>query len=68
MLERFKFVGVNSITFNQQFKTIENCFAYLSSVKWEEGYSCKRCKDDKYCNGKSCSTGVAPGAAMMKAR
>ena len=52
MAERSKFVGVNSITFNQLFKTEENCLAYLSSLKWEEGYHCKRCNNDKYCQGK----------------
>ena len=34
MAERTKFVGVNSITFNQLFKTEENCLEYLSSLKW----------------------------------
>jgi len=53
MAERFKFAGVNSITFNQIFKTDEDCLRYLSSLKWEEGYRCKRCKNDKYCQGKS---------------
>lgn len=53
MAERSKFVGVNSITFNQLFKTEENCLAYLSSLKWEEGYHCKRCNNDKYCQGKN---------------
>lgn len=52
MAERTKFVGVNSITFNQLFKTEENCLSYLSSLKWDEGYYCKRCKNDKYCQGK----------------
>jgi len=52
MAERTKFVGVNSITFNQLFKTEENCLEYLSFLKWDEGYYCKRCKNDKYCQGK----------------
>ena len=52
MVERTKFVGVNSITFNQLFKTEKNCLEYLSTLKWEEGYSCKRCNNDKYCQGK----------------
>ncbi len=52
MSERFKFAGVNSITFNHIFKTDEDCLQYLSSLKWEEGYRCKRCKNDKYCQGK----------------
>jgi hypothetical protein len=52
MAERVKFAGVNSITFNQIFKTDEDCLKYLSCLKWEEGYRCKRCKNDKYCQGK----------------
>lgn len=52
MAERVKFVGVNSITFNRTFKTDEDCLFYLSSIKWLEGYRCKRCENDKYCIGK----------------
>ncbi len=52
MAERAKFVGVNSITFNRLFKSDEDCLQYLSLLKWEDGYSCKRCKNDKYCQGK----------------
>jgi transposase-like protein len=52
MAERIKFVGVNSITFNRTFKTDEDCLKYLSFLKWENGYSCKRCTNDKYCQGK----------------
>ncbi len=52
MSERSKFGGVNSITFHQVFKTDADCLQYLSSLKWEDGYSCKRCKSDKYCQGK----------------
>ena len=52
MAERSKFVGVNSITFNRLFRSDEDCLQYLSLLKWEDGYSCKRCKNDKYCQGK----------------
>lgn len=52
MAERVKFVGVNSITFNRVFKTDDDCLKYLSFLKWENGYSCKRCENDKYCLGK----------------
>lgn len=52
MSERSKFGGVNSITFHQVFKADADCLQYLSSLKWEDGYSCKRCKSDKYCQGK----------------
>lgn len=52
MSERIKFVGVNSITFHRQFTSDEDCLAYLSSLKWAEGFVCKRCKNEKYCKGK----------------
>ena len=52
MAGRVKFGGVNSITFNRTFKTDEDCLQYLSSLKWEVGYRCKRCKNEKYCPGK----------------
>lgn len=48
----FKFAGVNSITFHQRFKTEADCLEYLSLLKWEEGYRCKRCNNDIYCSGK----------------
>lgn len=52
MAENFKFAGVNSITFHQRFKTEADCMEYLSMLKWEKGYSCKRCSNDSYCSGK----------------
>jgi len=48
----FKFAGVNSITFHQRFKTEADCLEYLSLLKWEEGYRCKKCNNDLYCSGK----------------
>ena len=52
MIAREKFIGVNSITFNKRFKEDLDCYEYLSSIKWEKGYSCKKCNNDKYYNGK----------------
>lgn len=52
MAERVKFAGVNSITFNQTFQADDDCLQYLSDLKWEDGYSCKRCANNKYCQGK----------------
>ena len=52
MIARGKFIGVNSITFNKRFKEDLDCYEYLSSIKWEKGYSCKKCNNDKYYNGK----------------
>ncbi len=52
MEKRYKFAGVNSITFNRQFKEDSACFEYLAGIKWEKGYLCKRCGGTKYCAGK----------------
>jgi len=46
------FVGVNSIKFNQQFKTEEDCYSYIASIKWENGYQCRKCGNDKSIPGK----------------
>lgn len=72
-MDRAKFVGVNSITFNQKFKTDQDCLQYLSSLKWEKGYRCKKCKSDRYCPGKKpdnrrctkCGYEESPTAATM---
>jgi len=48
MANRDNFVGVNSIKFNQRFKTDDDCLRYLSEIKWSEGYVCKRCSNDKF--------------------
>ncbi len=46
------FRGVNSIKFNQRFKDDNDCLIYLSNIKWEDGYKCKRCENDKFSAGK----------------
>ena len=38
------FRGENLIEFTERFKTDEDCKAYLASIKWSDGYVCKRCK------------------------
>lgn len=52
MEKRDVFVGVNSIKFNQLFKTEEDCYAYIASIKWEHGYQCRKCGNDKSISGK----------------
>src|ERR1035437_159918 len=42
---------MNSIKFNQYFKTDEDCIKYIADVKWEEGYTCKRCGSEKHIKG-----------------
>jgi hypothetical protein len=48
---RGKFAGMNSIKFNQYFKTEEDCIKYIADIKWEVGYTCKRCGGEKYIKG-----------------
>lgn len=52
MTERNIFRGLNSIKFNQRFKDDNDCLEYLAEVKWQNGYKCKRCENDKFGNGK----------------
>jgi hypothetical protein len=52
MEKRTKFIGVNSIKFNRQFKDDSSCLEYLASIKWDSGYKCKKCNCVKYCAGK----------------
>ena len=50
---REPFKGVNSIKFNWTFKTDEDCYRYIASIKWnDDNFSCKKCKNTKYCRGK----------------
>jgi len=42
METREKYNGVNSIKFNQQFKTDEDCYSYIAAIKWENGYECRK--------------------------
>ena len=51
MEKRGIFVGVNSIKFNQFFKTDNDCIKYIAEIKWEHGYGCKRCGNEKYISG-----------------
>ena len=37
------FKGQNLIEFTERFKTEDDCKKYLSEIKWEKGYSCKKC-------------------------
>lgn len=52
MSTRDKFIGVNSITFNKRFKEDADCYEYLSLIKWENGFVCRKCNCDKHYNGK----------------
>lgn len=46
------FTGLNIIKFGEEFSTDEKCYAYLAAIKWENGYSCAQCGNQKYFSGK----------------
>jgi transposase-like protein len=51
METRDKFLGLNSIKFTLRFHEDEPCYKYLSEIKWENGYHCKKCNHTGYCSG-----------------
>ena len=66
------FKGENLIDFTLRFKTDEDCKLYLSEIKWENGYSCKKCKHTKYQERKDfsrtcnlCSNTESPGSNTL---
>ena len=74
METRERFIGVNSIKFNRHFQSDEDCYRYLSEIKWiSEDYQCKRCGYTKYGKGKKpysrrctkCNYDESPTAGTM---
>jgi hypothetical protein len=51
MNAREKYRGVNSIEFYKKFQTDEDCLKYLSAIKWQNGYVCKKCGNLTFCKG-----------------
>lgn len=44
------FSGVNILEFSNRFTCDEDCLDYLGELKWYKGFSCRRCKNVKYCS------------------
>jgi len=74
MKSREQFTGVNSIKFNSIFQSDEDCYRYLSEIKWSsENYHCRRCGHTKYGKGKKpysrrcakCNYDESPTAGTM---
>jgi uncharacterized protein (DUF983 family) len=73
MGNRDRFIGVNSIKFNKSFSSDEDCYSYISAIKWEQGYKCKRCGKEKFMKGvkpfsrrcSSCKYDESPTAGTM---
>ena len=51
-MTRIIFTGVNALDFTKRFETEDDCYAYISAIKWVEGYACKKCKTNVFCKGK----------------
>lgn len=75
METRDRFEGVNSITFNRYFQSDDDCYRYLSALKWttDNPYKCKKCGYIKYGKGKKpysrrctqCNYDESPTAGTM---
>lgn len=37
--------------FQSKFRYERDCLEYLSALKWQEGYKCRKCGYDRYCQG-----------------
>jgi hypothetical protein len=51
MITREKYTGVNSIEFYKKFQTDEDCLKYLSEIKWQQGFVCKKCSNTTFHKG-----------------
>ena len=51
MNQRNQFLGVNSIKFHKAFSTDEDCYRYLSEIKWDKEYQCRKCGHTKFYKG-----------------
>ena len=49
MEQRFK--SLSLFEFREQFPDTDSCHRYLAKIKWQEGYSCRKCGHDRYCKG-----------------
>ncbi len=38
--------------FSQKYPDRDSCYKFLADMKWENGYSCVKCSNETYCNGK----------------
>lgn len=64
---------MNSIKFNQYFKAEEDCLKYISDIKWEKGFKCRKCGNAKHIKGSkpynrrclACKQDESPTACTM---
>ena len=44
--------GLSPEELDEMFHSDEKCLEFLSNLKWENGYSCKKCGNSNFCAGK----------------
>jgi len=44
---------LSEIQLNELFQSDEKCFEFLAEVKWENGFTCRKCGNNNYCPGKT---------------
>ena len=50
------------------FASDDLCLKFLASVKWEDGFVCRKCGNTNYCHGKTPTHVVAPDAKLKSRR
>jgi len=61
------FSTLNALEFHSQFNCQADCLSYLVSMKWKDGYTCRKCGCHDYTKGYTPLPVDASNAAMMKA-
>lgn len=46
------FKGILPDKFENIYSSKENCLKFLTDEKWKDGYRCRKCGNDNYCEGK----------------
>lgn len=47
-----KFKSLSIFEFQEQFPNEESCYKYLAYLKWNAGYTCSKCGNNRSCRGK----------------
>lgn len=48
-----KFKSLSIFEFQERFPDKRSCIEYLSELKWQDGFTCKKCGHNHYCKGKN---------------
>lgn len=46
------FKGIKPEKFYEAFSSAEQCYKFLADEKWKHGYTCRKCGNNNYCEGK----------------